>query len=128
MAIRAVLAAILLVLLAGCGDDTGAGGPTPDEETSMTPSDARITAAIDDLAAREDVDPSDVRVAEWGGVTWSDSSLGCPEPGMSYMQVLTDGYLLVLEVDGKRFEYHGNARGGPLRYCANPKAPAERAE
>lgn len=94
----------------------------------MTPSEmqVKIDAAVADLAAREDVDEVDVTVADYGAVTWSDSSLGCPEPGMSYLQALTDGFLLVLEVDGRRFEYHGGAVGG-LRYCANPKPPAERA-
>lgn len=35
---------------------------------------------------------------------WPDSSLGCPQRGMSYMQVITDGYLVKLARDGKLHE------------------------
>ncbi len=123
MALRALLAAALLVLTAGCGDESAPRAEPEPEETTMTPLDARVSAAIDDLAAREDVDPRDVKVAEAQEVTWSDGSLGCPKPGMSYIQALTDGFLLVLEVDGRRFEYHGG-RDGQLRLCESPSPPA----
>lgn len=38
--------------------------------------------------------------------SWPDSSLGCPQPGMSYMQVLTQGYIVQFEADGKVHEVH----------------------
>jgi hypothetical protein len=49
-----------------------------------------------------------------GGVTlqkieateWRDSSLGCPQPGMNYLQVITPGYLIVLDAQGSSYEYH----------------------
>lgn len=38
---------------------------------------------------------------------WPDTSLGCPEPGMVYAQVLTDGWLVVFETpDGKNIQVH----------------------
>jgi hypothetical protein len=37
---------------------------------------------------------------------WSDASLGCPQEGMMYAQVITPGYLIVLEAQGQTFEYH----------------------
>ncbi|HET7735574.1 MAG TPA: hypothetical protein VFK52_06345 [Nocardioidaceae bacterium] len=117
-----IAAALLLLLLAACGDDTDATS-TPEETTVTTPSDPRIAAAVADLASREGVDPGDVTVAEVRDVTWSDGSLGCPKPGMSYTMALVPGTLAVLEVDGRRFEYHG-ATQGDLRYCETPKAPA----
>jgi hypothetical protein len=39
---------------------------------------------------------------------WRDSSLGCPREGMMYSQVITPGYLLVLQAGGKQFEFHTN--------------------
>jgi hypothetical protein len=39
-------------------------------------------------------------------VDWSDTSLGCPEPGMAYAQVITPGYLIVLGAAGQTYEYH----------------------
>jgi hypothetical protein len=37
---------------------------------------------------------------------WPDSSLGCPRPGMMYLQVITDGYVVLLEGAGKLHEVH----------------------
>lgn len=125
--VRVLLAAALLVLVAGCGEDTGAGSPAPPEETLVTtPSDHRVAAAVADLATRQGVETSAVTVVESQDVTWSDGSLGCPQPGMSYIQALTDGHLAVLEVNGVRFEYHGGQQG-PLSYCENPVPPASSA-
>jgi hypothetical protein len=33
---------------------------------------------------------------------WTDSSLGCRKPGMTYAQVMSDGYIVVLERQGER--------------------------
>ena len=89
-----------------------------------TPTDDRVAAAVADLASRENVDPGSISVVEVRDVTWSDGSLGCPKPGMSYTMALVPGTLAVLEVDGRRFEYHGN-RQGDLRYCEDPKPPVD---
>jgi hypothetical protein len=37
---------------------------------------------------------------------WSDTSLGCPQEGFMYAQVITPGYLIVLEAQGQTYEYH----------------------
>ncbi len=39
---------------------------------------------------------------------WSDGSLGCPQEGMAYIQVITPGYLLILEAGGQDYEFHTN--------------------
>ena len=70
---------------------------------------------------REGVDPVQVLVAAWSPVTWSDGSLGCPEPGMSYTQATVEGELLILRVAGGLFQYHARA-GGPFAYCDQPSA------
>jgi hypothetical protein len=58
-------------------------------------------------------------------VQWPDSSLGCPQPGAIYRPVVTPGYRVVLEADGRTHTVHvaRNAAvlcdrlavGGPLR-------------
>ena len=63
--------------------------------------------AIADLAARQGAQPSAITVVSEENVVWPDSALGCPEPGMNYMQVLTDGVRIVLELDGVEYAYHG---------------------
>lgn len=81
----------------------------------------RVTAAISDTATRERVAVDQVVVAAWSPVTWSDGSLGCPQPGMSYTQALVAGEVLILRVDERLFQYHART-GGPFTYCANPSA------
>ena len=121
--VRVLVAAALLVLVASCGEDTSTGSPPPGEETVVTtPPDHRVAAAIADLATREGADIADVIVVESMDVTWSDGSLGCPQPGMSYIQAITAGHLAVLELNGQRYEYHGGT-SGPLSYCEKPQPP-----
>ena len=52
-------------------------------------------------------------------VTFPDGSLGCPEPGMAYSQVVTDGYKIVLTAGGKTYDYRGTGPG-TFRRCTNP--------
>jgi len=59
-----------------------------------------------DLAARLGISPGNIIVAESGEATWPDASLGMPEPGQMYAQMLTEGFRIVLEAGGKRYEYH----------------------
>lgn len=83
-----------------------------------------VQEAIAAEAERSGVARAAVRVAGWAEVTWSDGSIGCPEPGQVYTQALVPGYQLVLEVDGDYRSYHAGDRGG-FRYCAQPMVPSE---
>ncbi|HTY90723.1 MAG TPA: hypothetical protein VMC84_06045 [Methanocella sp.] len=62
--------------------------------------------AVKDLAAKLGIQPGNIIVAESREMTWPDASLGMPKPGMVYAQMLTEGYRVVLEAAGKRYEYH----------------------
>lgn len=79
----------------------------------------KLAAAVADLARRTGADPAQIVVVSAEAVTWSDGSLGCPQPGMFYPQVLIDGYRLVLEVNGVRYSYHA-AADGEFFYCERP--------
>jgi hypothetical protein len=81
-----------------------------------------IETAKEDLAQRLSVQTSDIILVEANEVIWPDGSLGCPQPGMMYAQVLTSGYLIKLKYDIRDFEYHaGEDRS--LTYCKNPTPP-----
>ncbi len=73
-----------------------------------------------DLANRLSVDVGDVKTVETRSVDWRDSSLGCPQPGQMYMTVITPGYEVVLEVQGKRYIYHADMRENFVT-CENPE-------
>lgn len=47
---------------------------------------------------------------------WPDSCLGLPEEGKMCAQVITPGYVVVLQVDGKEYAYRSNSDGSILRF------------
>jgi hypothetical protein len=69
--------------------------------------------AVKDLASRLGVAATSIIIAEAAEAMWPDTSLGIPEPGKMYAQMLTDGYRVVLEVAEKKFEYRFG--GGSVR-------------
>ena len=92
--------------------------PTPnsDERPSAgapitSEADAATRAAINDLAAKRQVAPEAVQVVSTSEVDWSDTSLGCPQPGMFYAQIIVQGYKIILSAGGQQVEYHADQRG-----------------
>jgi hypothetical protein len=75
-----------------------------------------------DLSGRLNVSRAQIRVLTTQKVEWSDSSLGCPEPDMSYLMVITPGYRIVLEAQGQEHYYHSN-ESGHFVYCRDSQPP-----
>jgi len=67
---------------------------------------AAVAAAKEDLANWLDVSGEDILVTSIEAVQWSDSSLGCPQPEMMYLQVITPGFRVILQAQGQTYEYH----------------------
>ena len=65
-----------------------------------------VDQAKADLAGRLGVGAGTIVVLGAELVEWPDTSLGCPQPGMVYMQVPTDGSLIVLSHGGAEYRYH----------------------
>ncbi len=86
------------------------------------PEPAQVTQAKQDLAKRLSVQTSQIELVSFQPVSWADSSLGCPQPGMMYSQIVTDGYRIQLRASGKVYEYHASRTGIPF-LCENPKPP-----
>jgi len=75
-----------------------------------------IEAALDDASRRSGKARSEITVLSAESVTWSDGSLGCPEPGMLYTQALVPGYRIVVQAGEEQFAYHAGKRGLP-KFC-----------
>jgi len=73
--------------------------------------DAVSRQAVAMLAAKLAVDASQIQVTLAASIDWPDSSLGCPQPGMAYSQVVTPGYRIVLTYKQTEYEYHADRRG-----------------
>ncbi len=78
-----------------------------------------VATARADLARRLGVPVEQIEVLEARSVTWPDGSLGCPQPGMRYTQVLVDGALIRLLAGGKVYEYHSGGSRAPF-LCEQP--------
>ena len=127
------LVTLLLIFLAAClpvqtgrpEEPAMTDEPTTSPEPDLPP-DTALKPLVDrarlDLAARLGIDGGRISVSSAKSVTWPDSSLGCPQPGMAYLQILSPGYLVVLEAAEKRYEYHAG-RDGKVFYCEGPVPP-----
>lgn len=71
-----------------------------------------VAAVLADAAGRSGRPVEALQVASAEAVTWSDGSLGCPQPGMMYTQALVPGYRIRIEVDGQVLDYHAGQHGG----------------
>ena len=109
----------LFAAAAGCGLDIG-GPPSqvPVVPTATPPANDTVpseieTAARKFLAGELEVDEADLKLDSSEGVGWSDASLGCPQEGMMYAQVITPGYRLVFDLAGTSHAVHTNCRRFP---------------
>lgn len=69
------------------------------------------------LAGEVGADPGDFSLESSERVQWSDASLGCPQPGYAYAQVVTPGYRLVFALDGTTYQVHTNDDGSHAVIC-----------
>ncbi|MCG8347988.1 MAG: hypothetical protein MI924_09445 [Chloroflexales bacterium] len=77
-----------------------------------------LDLAVERLAADQGVAEDDIAVITSEPATWNDSSLGCPQPGVDYLQVITEGYRFVLEVNVQQFEVHTDTDRSVV-FCPN---------
>jgi len=118
-----VYALVLVMLLAGCSllsetQPTPVLSPLPTRAISplaapglSTEADIAVRAAIADLAAKRKVASDKIQVVSAEAVDWPDTSMGCPQPGMFYAQVIVQGFRIVLSIDGQQVTYHTDRQG-----------------
>jgi hypothetical protein len=76
-----------------------------------------VDAAVDYAASQLNIPAGAFDVVSVQTWEWPDASLGCPEPGKSYAQVVTPGYQVILEAEGQRYEVHTDERGRTTVLC-----------
>lgn len=75
------------------------------------PAQGVMAAARADVAAKTGAPEAQVAVIRVEEVAWGDASLGCPQPGETYAQVITPGYRIILSHQGKEYVYHSDQQG-----------------
>ena len=92
---------------------------------AMTRDEERAVEAARAVVSRQAGVPAGaIQVRYVTGEEWSDASLGCPEPGMMYAQVITPGYLVVLEAGGQGHEVHTDKNGRAVICAGGGQKPA----
>lgn len=112
MELEWIRAAILLSAAA----TTIACGASEDETKKMLPDGTMTKPSAEDtsiaelaksvLAEELNIPISTITVDTVRPVEWRDSSIGCPQPGQAYMQVITPGHKITLRVDGRLHVVH----------------------
>ncbi len=111
----------LLCVLAATGCSARSGGEDAPPSAEEPPATQTTTNAdvpeellqemIADLASTNDAEPDTVEIVRAEAVTWSDASLGCAEPGGVYIQMLTEGYWVILRQGGEKYDYRADGGG-----------------
>lgn len=119
----AILVVSTLATSACAGDQAGPAPGEPVQALPAQPAPATRPAGAAEIpgetierlraeaALQAGVPLESVRLVSSDAVTWADSSLGCGGPDESALQVLTPGYRIVFEAQGRRLSYHGDRRG-----------------
>ena len=124
---RTAAGLMLALVVSGCGaNDEPLKKVLEDGSIEEAASDAdrelaELAAAT--LADAIDVPLTRIKVESIRPVEWRDGSLGCPEPGQAYAQVITPGHRILLRVDTRVYAVH-EANGRAL-VCQRKKATAE---
>jgi hypothetical protein len=141
---RWLLVGWMVLLLAGCapiqpqpaGGEQAGATPAPTvngltlsethaitQENTMTltvPSaNPVVKQAVEDLAGRLALSPDQITLVSAEAVVWPDAGLGCPQPGMAYIQIMQDGMKIILSAGGQEYHYH-SGEGRPPFLCENP--------
>jgi hypothetical protein len=143
---------LLVVVLGACGGRKPS--PTPEASQTPEPTEAAPTMSpmktpdsplpsptapavwqetgtvadiiVPQLMEKEDLalDPGNLKLMSVEEVTWNDTSLGCPQPGMMYAQVLIPGWRVIVEdAEGNRYDVHAPEDLKEIVVCASLTEP-----
>ena len=114
----------LLLVPAACGVESPPSPAAPVEssvanEDGATESNPAEAAARRALSEKLGVPDKSFTLILSDEREWNDTSLGCPQPGMMYAQVITPGHRFIFEHGGDEYnyEYRTNGDGSIVVAC-----------
>ncbi|MEO0615075.1 MAG: hypothetical protein AAFY69_02970 [Pseudomonadota bacterium] len=133
----------LLLVAAGCDANSEANGDVESDAESAQTSDTKARVILPDgtqralesaeinismravavLSEAMSIPISQVTVVSVRPVDWPDSSIGCPQPGQAYAQVITPGHKIAVRARGEIHVLH--EAGGKPFLCKRSKPVAE---
>ena len=116
-----LVTAVLLVAATACGANGEEAAPAAG---SGTPASEAVSEDIESAARKLLADELDVaeggfKLASSEKIEWPDASLGCPQEGYAYAQVVTPGYKLVFEYADSSYPVHTNSDGSHMVICGD---------
>jgi hypothetical protein len=111
IAATALLAMGLIQVAAASQDSPGKSDEQADSGAAQAAGEQARAAAANQLHAQA----SEFKIVTIEPAQWSDSSLGCRKPNAMYQQVVSSGYVVVLEREGKRHQV--NVAGSRAVMC-----------
>ena len=70
-----------------------------------------VDAAVNELSQALGISKEQIKVVSSNQIEWPDACLGIGLPGVACAQVVTPGYTVVLNSQGREYEYHTNSDG-----------------
>lgn len=133
---RVVMIGVAAAVVFGCGNDAAPESIDPENthiegqiHMDKAMSDADVAAAALAIAAEYlGVPEGELEIVSVQAVNWPDSSLGCPQPGRSYLQVITPGYRALVRHADREVPVHMSGRSGTGLVCESAKAIEEPAD
>lgn len=96
--------------------------PSPAATSPADVSDAAAWA-IEALHAALDVPAAEIWPVEVVPVLWSDTSLGCPQPDVTYTQTIVPGYRVTLMAGDETYQVHTDLEGNAIVCFAAGNTP-----
>lgn len=115
------VAMTVLALSAAPVSDGGTADPgkqAPSAQATTPQSQAAEQLAKATLAGQAKIAIGDIAMTQIEPKTWSDSSMGCGKPGTMALQVITEGYAVTLEAQGRKYRVH--VSGNSAIVCDQP--------
>jgi outer membrane protein assembly factor BamB len=108
--------ALLILIVTACSPEAQATeGPIIDEQPTPTHIPVDLTpaqrAAITALSENLGLSAGEITVVSTEAVEWPDACLGIEGPELSCAQVITPGFRVILDANGKQVEYRTNEDG-----------------
>lgn len=120
-------AIVLLLTLVGCGGQATEPGSSATSTTipdlPLGLSQAAFQGLVSDAADRAGVPVGEVEVVSIESQDFNDASLGCPEAGKLYAQVITPGFRVVVSADGDEYDYRVGQDSLEFTRCHDGDAP-----
>lgn len=76
-----------------------------------------LAEIVEDAAERTSATMSEIEVTSIEATTFNDAALGCPEPGRLYAQVITPGFIVLVDAGSDELDYRVAEDSEAFRVC-----------